>query len=248
MKKYYSFEESGGVLDIYIFGDIVSYPWDESDVTSFQLSQKIGNSTATTINVYINSYGGEVKEGIAIYNTLKSAKAIVNTYVEGFACSIASVIFMAGKNRFMHKTSAVMIHNAWTRAVGDSNELKKCADDLELITNLSKQAYLEQACIEEEQLTEFMDSEKWMNCDEAISFGFATAILEEDTEFPTQSARQGVLRHLSQKENKHPVLTEATIAKAVAEELKTVFGKSEQEDEQKPKENYFEKFVKAINY
>ena len=68
------------------------------------------------INVYIIPYGGEVAEGLAIYNALKRHKAKVTTYVDGFACSIASVIFAVGDERIMSDTSLLMIHNAWTWA------------------------------------------------------------------------------------------------------------------------------------
>ena len=96
-------------------------------------------------------------EGLAIYNALKRHKAKVTTYVDGFACSIASVIFAAGDERIMSDTSLLMIHNAWTWASGNANELRKQAEDLEKITQASINAYMQIVNIEEDELKEMMD-------------------------------------------------------------------------------------------
>jgi len=100
MGKYYALEKNGKEADIYIFGDITSWEWYENDVSSYSLVKEIRalGPDVKQINVHINSYGGEVAEGLAIYNTLKNHKAKVRTIVDGFACSAASVVFMAGDN------------------------------------------------------------------------------------------------------------------------------------------------------
>ena len=77
------------------------------------------------IEVHINSNGGAVSEGLAIYNVLKNSKAKVTTYCDGFACSPASVIFMAGDERVMNGASLLMIHDAWTYGQGNAAELRK---------------------------------------------------------------------------------------------------------------------------
>ena len=96
--KYYSLATNGKEADVYIFGDITSWEWFDNDVSSYTLSKELQelDKDIETINVHINSYGGEVAEGLAIHNLLKNHKAKVRTYCDGFACSIASVIFMAG--------------------------------------------------------------------------------------------------------------------------------------------------------
>ena len=128
------------------------------------------------INVNINSYGGEVAEGLAIFNALKRHKAKINTRCDGFACSIASVIFMAGDKRVMNDASLLMIHNAWTYASGDANELRKQADDLDLITDQSKKIYLSKVSISEDELAQLMDEETFIDSDAAIEMGFATDV------------------------------------------------------------------------
>lgn len=95
-KKYYSLESKNDVADLYIFGDITSWPWLESDVSASGIVNELQSLDAKEINVHINSYGGEVAEGLAIYNTLKNSDMKVTTICDGFACSAASVIFMAG--------------------------------------------------------------------------------------------------------------------------------------------------------
>ena len=93
--------QDGDTLDILIYGDITSWEQDEKDVSSYNLAQLIGKSNAKEIRVRINSYGGEVAEGLAIYNALKGHPARVTTVCDGFACSAASVVFMAGDERIM---------------------------------------------------------------------------------------------------------------------------------------------------
>lgn len=150
--KYYAMliDAEKKEASINIYGDITSWPWSEGDVSSFNLNKEIEGLDVDMINVYINSYGGEVAEGLAIYNSLKRHKAKVVTYCDGFACSIASVIFMAGDERVMSNTSLLMIHNAWTYASGDSNALEKAAEDLKKITSASINAYMSEINITEE--------------------------------------------------------------------------------------------------
>ena len=111
----------------------------ESDVYSQKLRVP---QDVEEINVFINSYGGEVAEGLAIYNALRRHKAKVKTYCDGFACSAASVVFMAGDERIMSNASLLMIHNAWMQTAGDPNQLRKDADDLEKITPSSKPTWI----------------------------------------------------------------------------------------------------------
>ena len=141
-KKYYSLVEENNEATLNIYGEITSWEWSPNDISSYTLSKQLESIEANTINVYINSYGGEVAEGLAIYNALKRHKAKVITYVDGFACSIASVIFMAGDERIMSNSSLLMIHNAWAYTAGNANELRKMADDLDIMTQASINAYM----------------------------------------------------------------------------------------------------------
>lgn len=200
-KKYYNLETEGTKAALYIYGDITSWPWMESDASSYNLSKQLEQlGDVDEIDVYINSYGGEVAEGLAIYNALKRHKAKVTTYCDGFACSIASVIFMAGDVRVMSTASLLMIHNAWTYTSGNANELRKQADDLDTITQASINAYMEKVNISEEELKELLDEEKWLLPQEALEKGFATMISGVDTSSkPSQSAMMYIMEKVQQE-------------------------------------------------
>ena len=204
--KYYALEINGKEADIYIFGDITSWEWLDNDVSSYTLSkelQELGDDI-DVINVHINSYGGEVAEGLAIYNMLRNHKAKVRTYCDGFACSIASVIFMAGDERIMNSASLLFIHNAWTCACGNANDFRKQADDLDKITQASIEAYKSRTNISEEEIKELLDNETWILPSEALEMGFATAIVGEATsDKAAASARKALfnlVKNVSQKE------------------------------------------------
>lgn len=198
IKRYYSLETEGEKADLYIYGDITSWPWLASDVSAYLLSKKLEElKDVSEIDVYINSYGGEVAEGLAIYNALKRHKAKVVTHCDGFACSISSVIFMAGDERVMSNTSTLMIHNAWSRVSGNANDFRKEADDLEKITQLSVNAYMSQVSIPEEELKTMMDEETWLMPQEALEYGFATSISgTEESEKPSQNVRKDILQQI----------------------------------------------------
>lgn len=202
MKKYYAMETTENSADIIIFGDITSWPWLESDVSAYMLSNQILGLDVDTINVHINSYGGEVAEGIAIYNSLKQHKAKIRTYCDGFAASIASAIFMAGDERVMSNASALMIHNAWSRARGNANDFRKVAEDLDKINQLSINAYMEHVTITEEKLKQLMNEETWLLPQEALDYGFATSITGEEPQAKySQSVRKELLQRIAQRQS-----------------------------------------------
>lgn len=175
---------------LYIYGDITSIKWFENDVCVYDLAKEIGDLNGKTLTVRINSYGGEVAEGLAIYNLLKSYEGEVTTVCDGFACSAASVVFMAGAKRIMPRSSLLMIHNAWTWASGDADDLHKAADDLEKITQPSVEIYTSVSNLDADEIKAMMDAETWIDADEALDYGFATEISEEAA---MQSLEDGIL-------------------------------------------------------
>nr|WP_051739161.1 head maturation protease, ClpP-related [Virgibacillus massiliensis] len=171
------------VGEIYIYGDIESYKFIEEDTTATSFKEDLdGLGDVSSINLYINSPGGSVFEGLAIYNMLKRHKAHVNVQVDALAASISSVIAMAGDTIYMPKNSMLMIHNAWTMAVGNSADLRKMADDLDRISQSSMQSYLEKAGdkLSEDKLKEMLDAETWLSADEAKGLGLADVVLESN--------------------------------------------------------------------
>lgn len=165
--------------EIYIYGDIVSTKWDDSDVTAIDFKKELDSlGDVKEIDVHINSAGGNVFEGHVIYNMLKTHKAKINVYVDALAASIASVIAMSGDTIFMHKNSFLMIHNSWIMTVGNSRELRETADLLDKTDASSNHAYLDKATnISEEELKQLLEAETWLTADEALEKGFVDEIL-----------------------------------------------------------------------
>lgn len=190
-RKYYQIATQDAEASVFIYGDITSWEWLESDVSSYTLAKEIETLDVDKINVYINSYGGEVAEGWAIYNSLRRHKAKITTICDGFACSAASLIFMAGDERVMLNTSLLWIHNVQTYASGDHKELAKQAEDSKKMNELGMEIYLNYINITKEELTAMMDAETWLTPAEALEMGFATAISNGGVnKIPTQSVRK----------------------------------------------------------
>lgn len=239
-KRYYSLyqNEETKTADIYIYGDITSWPWFEGEVSSYTLAKELeGLEDAENINIYINSYGGEVAEGLAIYNALKRHKAKVTTVVDGFACSIASVIFAAGDERIMSNTSLLMIHNAWNFTWGDANELRKEADDLEKITQASINAYMNIVNVEEKEIKEMMDQETWLNGQECLEMGFASKLIEvEGKEVATQSIRKSLMKKVKKEPEKVPIANIKIDKEELSEIVKGAMEEFKQELIKEPEE------------
>lgn len=181
-----------GALELYIYGDVEgdSYDWwtDEiirSETSANHFREELAKyPDAAQINIFINSQGGSVFEGTAIYNQLKRHPAKKTVYVDGFACSIASVIAMAGDEVVMPKNALMMIHNAWMWAVGNAAELRKAANDLDTINAAGRQAYLEKAKdkLDENTLIEMMNAETWLTAEQCIEYGLADRFAEKEAD------------------------------------------------------------------
>lgn len=168
---------TNNVAQIDIFGDIVSEKWfdEETSATSFRDALKeLGD--VSTINLSINSGGGSVFDGIAIYNMLKSHKATVNVYVEGLAASIASVIAMAGDTITMRSGSMMMVHMPWTLSQGNAEEMRKTADTLEKTGDSIVDIYSERTGISSDDIRNIMSDETWLSAEEAVEQGWATKL------------------------------------------------------------------------
>lgn len=165
--------------DIYLYGDIGWY-----DITAQMVAQALADVTAKTLNVRINSSGGSVFEGVAIYNVLrKYAKdngAKVVTYNDALAASIASVIFMAGDERIIAKNAMTMIHRASGGCYGDADDMKATAQVLESIENdMIVLTYVAKTGQKAADLIDMMKQSTWMNAQTCVDKGFATALAED---------------------------------------------------------------------
>lgn len=226
MQKYYSLETDNNESDLYIFGDITSWPWDEKDRDAYGIVKELQSLDSQKINVHINSYGGDVAEGLAIFNTLKNHKAEIVTICDGFACSAASVIFMAGSKRIINEASLLMIHNPWTYACGNANDFRKQAEDLDKIAQASVNAYMGRVNITEEKVKELLDSETWLTAQECLDMGFATEIKEVEEKGVNQSAFMAIREKVLAKpkieymEKEVPTIDADALADTIVEKLK----------------------------
>lgn len=167
----------------------------KSETSAKAIAKKLEEMpNAKEIKIFINSLGGSVMEGIGIYNQLKRHSAHKTVYIDGFACSIASVIAMAGDTVIMPKNAVMMIHNAWVIAAGNATQLRKTADDLDVINAASTQAYLDRAGdkLTPEKLTEMLDAETYLTAEQCIEFGFADRFDDSEEEKPDTAKEEAV--------------------------------------------------------
>lgn len=158
-------------IDIYGFIDNVTVEgMTVSPQTIKDQLKAIGDVEEIIVN--INSNGGDVFSGIAIYNMLRRSKAHVTVNVDGLAASIASVIAMAGDTINMPNNGMIMVHNVWTEIAGDSNAFKKQADSLERINSVVFNSYIDKSPdIDHALLQQYMDEETWFTAKEAKKLG-----------------------------------------------------------------------------
>jgi ATP-dependent Clp endopeptidase proteolytic subunit ClpP len=173
MQNWYDIKNEGDnkSADIFIYSEIGGY-----DVNAKSFIEAIQEVKDKPLNIYINSLGGSVFDGLAIYNALKNHKHKVTTKVQGIAASIASVIAMAGDEIEMAENSLFMIHNPFTMAGGDANELRKTADVLDKIREEIAGIYSKKSEQDVETLVGLMNAETWFNATETIDSGFANSI------------------------------------------------------------------------
>lgn len=175
-----------GVYDIYIYDDIKPdrVTWDgelvKSKTDALTIKAELDKvPDGSKINLYINSAGGDVKTGLAIYSQLSRKECEITGYVDGFACSIASVILMACDRVILYPTSLIMIHCASGALYGNADAHRQFADDLDIISNSATEAYLAKAGgkLNRETLDELLKAESWLSAADCLKYGLADEII-----------------------------------------------------------------------
>jgi ATP-dependent Clp protease protease subunit len=131
------------------------------------------------LDIYINSPGGSVFDGVTIYNQLKRHKAKKRVYVDGLAASIASVIAMAGDEITMAANAMMMIHDPWGMAVGTADDMRKSAETLEAVKGTLIDTYVARTGRERAEVEQWMSTETWMDAKTSMERGFCTAISQD---------------------------------------------------------------------
>jgi len=174
---------SNNVGELMLYGDIASESWWGNEVTPKDFKTDLDAlGKITHLDIYINSNGGDIFAGQAIYAMLQRIEATITVHIDGLAASIASVIAMAasreGDKIVMPKGSMLMIHNGMMGIMGylNASELRKCADDIEKITNSVVFPAYSRSGQDEVKIKEMMDAESWISAQEAVDLGFADEI------------------------------------------------------------------------
>jgi len=173
-QKFYALEQSDdGTATIHLYDEIGAF-----GAGSKEFLADLGKLSGQHIHLRINSPGGSVVEGTAIYNALRRHEGGLTVHIDAMAASMASVIAMAGSPVFMADNALLMIHNPWTVSMGESKDLRKEADLLDKLKVNLRNAYVRKTGINAEDIAQMMDEETWLDAVEAVALGFADAIEE----------------------------------------------------------------------
>lgn len=196
MKRYYAIQQLDRVADIYIFGDIVPFEFFDGDVSAAGIVDEIKDLAVDEIRVHIDSYGGAVSEGWAIYNALRQHPARVVTYGDGFVASAALYPFLAGEERVASNLSAYFFHRVSIRAEGYSDELRAAADEADMMTDIGISAFVERTNMDEAEVRRLMDGETWLTPTEALERGLATSITADAALPIAQAAKKAIMQRV----------------------------------------------------
>lgn len=166
---------------LYIYDDVTAYgtfnwstwEYEESETSAKYFRDHLEAIPDTdTIELHINSNGGSVKEGVAIYTQLKQKKCKKIGYVDGVAYSVAFLILQACDERVMGIGTSALIHNMWMSVSGNAKELRKAADDLDVLMESNRKIFLERSSLGEQQLSEMMEEETFLTPEQCLEYGF----------------------------------------------------------------------------
>ena len=194
-------------------------------VTAKSFLAELKKLSGQRVHLRINSVGGSVVEGAAIYNALRRHKGGLVVHIDALAASMASVIAMAGDETLIADNALVMIHNPWGMTMGDADELRKEADILDKLKATLVNAYVRKTGMEAEQVAQMMDDETWLDATEAVALGFADAIedgIEAAASITPEAARarfDTFQNSMARKTTKTIKAEEAAPAEVVAEPI-----------------------------
>ncbi len=159
--------------EIYLYG-VIGQDWYGDGVSAKQFAEDLRKvKDAKTIDLRINSEGGDVFAGKAMYTLLQDHKAKIIVHVDGLAASAASFVAMAGDEINVSEGAFIMIHNAWTIAMGGVEDFRRTADLLEVVNGTIRSVYMARTKRTEKEVRGWMDAETWFTGPEALENGFA---------------------------------------------------------------------------
>lgn len=176
--NWYKIVAKADVSEIWLY-DEIGKNWFGDGVTAKEFIAELNAIKSPKIDMHINSPGGEVFDGAAIYNAIKRHPATVTAYIDGIAASIASVIALAGSKVVMAANALYMMHNPSGFTMGTSEDMRKTADILDKVCDTMCGAYMEKSGKTEEAIKGMLDEETWMDAEEAKAAGFCDEIGDE---------------------------------------------------------------------
>lgn len=198
-KQFFAIQQLDRGADIYIFGDIVSYPWAElGEASGMSIVNQVKNLDVDEIRVHIDSYGGSVSEGWAIYNALRQHPAKIVAYGDGFVASAALFPFLAGDERIASSLSAYYFHQVMVAASGYASDLRAAADEAEKMTEIGINAFVERTGMDADQVRQLMEAETWLTPAQALDYGLVTSITSDGALPIAQDAKRAVMQRVLQ--------------------------------------------------
>ena len=178
MKHFWNWirNEDTGQRELWFEGVIASESWFNDDITPAMFKEELFAGSGP-ITLHISSPGGDCVAASQIYTMLMDYPGDVNVHIDGLAASAASVIAMAGTKVSMSPTACMMIHNPFTAAMGDSDEMRKAIQLLDEVKESIINAYQIKTGLSRAKLSHLMDAETWMNAVKAKELGFCDEIL-----------------------------------------------------------------------
>jgi ATP-dependent Clp protease, protease subunit len=173
MNNWYDFQNLAESVEISIYDEIGDY-----GTSAKQFIDDLKSVGGKDIVIRMNSVGGSVFDGLAIYNVLRSHKGYVNVKIEGLSASIASIIALAGDNIEMAENGFFMIHNPFGKSMGGAEDMRKTADLLDKIKQELVNIYATKTQLSDETISNMMDEETWLTSQEAKEMGFIDTITE----------------------------------------------------------------------
>lgn len=167
--------------DVYIYGGIYSYKYNDEDVTAKSFREDLDAlGEIDTLNIYVNSPGGSVFQAQAIHSIIARQKAEKTVYIDGLAASAASFLIMAADKILMPKNATMMVHNPIALVIGNANDMRHEADALDKIRIGMIEAYLSHTGdkLTEDRLKELLDAETWLTAQECYDYGLADELTE----------------------------------------------------------------------
>jgi ATP-dependent Clp protease protease subunit len=199
--------DQGATISVY---DVIGYDsWTGEGFTAKRMAGALRAIGEKPVEVLINSPGGDMFEGLAIYNLLREHPAEVTVKVMGMAASAASIIAMAADNLLMGKGAFLMIHNSWGVVVGNQNDMRDAASVFAEFDAAMAEIYESRSGLKLADIESMMDAETWLRASEAVAKGLADGTTDDD--YKTQASGE---RHINARRRLDAILAEAKMPRS----------------------------------